>query len=95
MALWPRLGVFRRAGTGGGIPHVADRPGPLELGERLRGEDLGNQAHALVEREGAVGPLCRDDARALLTAVLEGKKAVVREHRGIVMPKGGENAAFM
>ena len=87
------LGIDDVRRTGGRIAGVADGRVAHEPVQHIAGEDLRHQAHAPVDVEGlAVG---RDDARALLSAMLEGVEAVVGQFGGIRMPMDAKDPAVM
>src|SRR5260370_24610958 len=72
---------------------MAHRDRAHQLMENLAGEDLRNQPHAAMRAESpAVG---RDDAGALLPAMLQRVKAVVSQLRGIRMAVNAEDTAVM
>ena len=65
---------------------------PLQI---RRVEDLRNQTHGHVAIERRIRPIGRDDAGALLPAMLEGKESVVGQDGGVGMSKNGKNAALV
>ena len=71
------LGVLPEAGARRRVADVPDGDVARQRGELLLVEDLGDQAHVLVDDDrGALGDR---DARRLLAAVLEGEQTVVGE----------------
>ncbi len=68
---------------------------PFQPVEIRRGKDLGNETHVHMADERRIRPRGRDDARAFLATMLQGKEAVVGENGGIRMAKYGKYAAFM
>jgi hypothetical protein len=81
------LGVGPHRAAGGGVAGVPDRDVPLEGLEGGLVEDLGDQAHVLVDQDlGAVGGR---DARGFLSAMLEGVEPVVGEFGDVLT--GGED----
>lgn len=82
------LGVLPRRAAGGGVAAVAYCEVAAQRRQRALVEDLGYQAHVLVDQQPL--PVGRRDAGRLLPAVLEGIEAVVawrRPHRGAQTPK--------
>ena len=71
------LGVSPLGRPGGGVPRVPDRQRSLECGEDFLVEYLGNQSQFLEHGRGFA--IRCADAGALLSAVLEGEQAEVRE----------------
>ena len=72
-----RLGVLPGAGAGRGVAAVADREVALERAQAALVEDLGDQAHVLVDQEARA--VTGGDARRLLAAVLQRVEAEVGE----------------
>src|SRR6266699_1220020 len=72
---------------------MAHRDRAHQLMEELAGKDLRNQAHAAMRAE--LSALGRDDARALLPAMLERKEPGERQLRGIRMAVNAEDPAVM
>jgi len=74
---------------------MADGACARELGQILVVEDLRDQAHAVVALEFAFLVAMRDDARALLPAMLQGVEAKEGDFRRMGMAEYGENAALI
>ena len=87
-----RLGVLPGARARGGVAAVADGDVADEAGERRLVEDLGDQAHVLVDED--LAAVADGDAGRLLATVLERVQAEVRE-LGDVLARGpdAEHAA--
>ena len=90
-----RLGIGQIARSRRRIAHMADGAGAFQPLQIRRVEDLRNQAHGHVAIERRIRPIGRDDARALLPAMLEGKESVVGQDSGVRVAKDGEDAAFV
>lgn len=90
-----RLRVFDVARAGRRIPHVADGAVALESLQIGGRKHLRHQPHVLARDELTVRTVRGDDARALLSAMLQGEKAVIGQHRNIWMSEHGENAALV
>ena len=88
-----RLRVLEPALARGRIPDVADGGGARQPGERLAAEDVGDVAHA--PRRAQFQPVGRDDAAALLPAVLEGVEPQVGQIRRLGVAVDAEDAAFV
>ena len=58
-------------------------------------EDLRDQPHIHVAHEGRIRARGRDDARALLAAMLQGEEAVIGQHGGVWVAVNGKNAALV
>ena len=90
------LRVQLAVGAGGGVAHVAHGDvAPAQLFQLTVGEDLAHQARVPV---GPKKPVVVDgDAGALLSPVLQGKKAAVDERRQIPLFRrpDAEDAAFL
>ena len=69
-----RLRVLDPAGADRRIADVAERQLALNAGHRLGGEDVADEPRPLAQMEAAV---VRDDPGGVLSAVLNGQKAVV------------------
>ncbi len=78
-----RLRVVPGACAGGGVARVPDRDVALERCQRGLVEDLGDQAHVLVDED--LAAVADRDAGRLLAAVLQGVEAVVGQ-LGDVLP---------
>ena len=89
------LGVFQRAGAGGGITDVADGAIARQGGQLLLVEDLRNESHAVTALELAVLVARDDDARAFLPAMLQGVKTEKSDFRRLGMAKNGEDSALI
>lgn len=74
------LGVDGNARPGRAVAGMGDGHGIVELGNHLFIEDLAHQAHGLVAGNGI--PVTGSDPGRLLTAVLQGEDAKVRQLRG-------------
>ena len=90
-----RLRIFDRARAGRGIAGVPDRAGAFQPLQFRLTEDLRDQAHVVVKLETRAGSVARDDAGALLPAMLQREQPVIGQHRRIRMTEHGENAAFV
>ena len=81
-----RLDVVGGAGAGGGVAHMADRAvAPETLDLAFVGEHLREQAEPAVPDEMAM--VVRDDAGALLSAVLQRVQAEVRQSGRVRCPQ--------
>ncbi len=80
-----RLRVLDRAGAGGRIAGVSDRPPALQLLQLGLTEHLRDQSHPFVNQKRCARPVAGDDARAFLTAMLEREQSVVGQHRRVWM----------
>ncbi len=89
------LRVFDRARSGRRISHVADRPSAGQALEGLRSKDLGNETHSLVNRKRTLRTFGGNNARAFLATMLQRKKAIVHDARGVRMAENGEDTAFV
>src|SRR6185369_10421913 len=88
-----RLRVRELAPARRGVAVVADRDRSAEVLQRATREDVGHEAQSLVLAIlHAVG---RDDAGALLAAVLEGVEPGVGEPRRVLRSPDSENAALL
>ncbi|GHU82270.1 hypothetical protein FACS189468_6300 [Spirochaetia bacterium] len=68
-AAYKGLGIFDAAGPRGGVPHMAHRRGPPDLGQQFGVEHIPHEAHSPAVFNGVImGPR---NPRALLTPVLE------------------------
>ena len=90
-----RLGIGQIARSSRGVAHMADGARAFQPLQIRRVEDLRNQTHGHVAIERRIRPIGRDDARALLPAMLEGKESVVGQDGGVGMSKNGKNAALV
>ena len=89
------LRILGRAGAGRGIAGMPDRPGPFQFFEIVRAKNLGDQAHVLVQNERRTWTVTRDNAGALLAAMLQGEKPVVSQDGRVRMAKNTEKPALM
>ena len=74
---------------------MADRAGAGERLEVLLGEDLGDQAHSLVQAESLSVAAAGGDAGTFLSPMLQREETVVGQVGGILVAVNGEDAAFM
>ena len=89
------LRVFDRAGSGGGITRVSDGTGPFQSGQFILPKYLRHKTHILVLEKSRAGPVARDDSRTLLTAMLQGKQAIISQDRRVRVAEHAEESAFM
>ncbi len=89
------LRVFNRAGSGGRITRVPDGACPFQSGQFVLSKYLRHKAHVFVLEKSRAGPVARDDSRALLAAMLQGKQAIIAQDRRVRMSKHAEQPAFM
>src|SRR4051812_33656377 len=89
------LRIFDRARPGGGIPRVTDGAMAFELLQVLRSEHLRDEAHVFVGDKSCPRTVARDDAGALLAAVLQREQTVVSQDSGVRMPEDAEETAFV
>ena len=89
------LRIRQSAGPGGRIADVTDGAVAFEPFERRRVEDLRYQAHSTMDVERMPEPLAGDDARALLSAVLQREEPVVGQQRRTLVAKDPEDSTFM
>jgi shikimate dehydrogenase len=89
------LGVFQRAGAGGGVADVADGPRAGKFGELVLVEDLGDEAHAVMAAKAAVQFAADHDAAAFLAAMLESVEAEESYFGSVGMAVDGEDAALI
>ena len=68
---------------------------PFQSRQFFLTENLRDQAHVLVLEKCRAGPVARDDARALLAAMLEREQTVIGQHRRVRMAEHAEKSAFM
>ena len=90
-----RLRIRDRAAAGGRVAHMADGTRALQPHEIAPLEDLRHEAHVHMPRKLRAGFPGGDDARALLTAVLEGEETVVGQLRRVWVTEHGEDAALV
>ncbi len=88
-----RLRIPKMGRPHGRVAGVAHGHVPRQIAQRATGEDLRHQSHATVDPELAF--VARDDAGALLPAVLQGIKAVIRQLGGVRMAVNAEHAAVV
>ena len=74
---------------------MADRPSARNTLEGLRSKDLGNETHSLVNCKRTLRTFGGNDARAFLATMLQRKKAIIHDARGVRMPENGEDTAFV
>jgi hypothetical protein len=89
-----RLRVLDARRARGRITRVSDRNGADQVMQHRTGENLRHQSHAAMDPELLSGR-AGDNARALLTAMLEGVEAVVRQFGGVGMTVNAEDTAIM
>ena len=87
------LGVAQVRSPGGRVTGVADSHRAHEVMQDPAIENLRDQSHALVGTE--LLPIARDNASALLAAMLQGVKAVISQLGGIGVAVNAEHAAIM
>ena len=86
------LRIEQRRIAGGGVARVADGERAGNAGQHVGGEDVGDQAHGLVQLQLlAVGG---GDARRFLAAMLQRVQAEVGELGGLGMAVDGHHATF-
>ena len=74
---------------------LLDRTGAGQPLEGLRCKNLGNETHSLVNRKRTLRALGGNNARAFLATMLQRKKAIIHDARGVRMPENGEDTAFV
>ena len=74
---------------------MPDRPRPFQFFQLFLSENLRNQAHALVLEKGLTRAVARDDACALLPAMLQREQSVIGQDRRIWMTKYAKEPALM
>src|SRR5207302_10291904 len=89
------LRILQRARSGGGITGMPDRARPFQFLQLFLSENLGNQPHALMLEEGLTRAVARDDARTLLSTMLQREQPVISQNRRIRMTKYTKEPALM
>ena len=74
---------------------MTDRARPFQFCQFFLSENLRDQSHVLVQKKGCAGTVTRNNARALLTAMLEREQAVISQDRRVWMTEHAEEPAFM
>src|SRR5882757_5774352 len=90
-----RLRVLDRAGAGGRVTRVSDRACTLQPCQFFLAKDLRHQTHVLVHEKAGPWPVACDDPGALLSAMLQRKQTIIRQHRGLRMAEHGEKSALV
>src|SRR4029077_18856102 len=87
---YERLGVLDRAGAGGRVTSVPERACALQSCQFIVTKNLRHQTHVFVHEKAAPGPIACDDPGALLSAMLQRKQAIIRQHCGVRMTEHAE-----
>src|SRR5258708_35184167 len=87
------LSIGKVRGAGGGIARMADGNFSFQVVKNLAFEHLRDQTHAPMVVE--LLAIRRDNAGALLSAMLQGVEAVVCQFSGIGMPVNAEHSTIM
>ena len=87
-----RLGVLASSAADRGIPGVADADRPPEALDILDGEDVTDEAVALLGVEAAV---VRDDASRVLPPVLDGQQALVEVADDVIIAPDSDDSAHV
>lgn len=74
---------------------MTDGARALQTFQFTRPKHLRDEAHVAMELKRRARAVCRDDAGAFLSAMLQGEESVIGEDRGVRMAKDRENAALM
>ncbi len=90
-----RLRIFDRAGAGRRITGVPERACALQPCQFILTENLRDQTHVLMHEKAGPGPIAGDDAGALLSAMLQRKQTIIRQHRGVRMTEHAEKPALV
>src|SRR5262249_42352324 len=77
------------------ITRVSERASTLEPGQFILAKNLRHQTHVLVHEKAGSGPIACDNSRALLTAMLQRKQAVIRQHSGVRVAENAEKSALV
>ncbi len=89
------LRIFDRARARRRVASVADCASALELGQFVLSKDLRYQAHIFVHQKARIRPIARDNPRALLSAMLQGKQTIICQHRRVRMAEHAEKPALV
>ena len=90
-----RLRILDRARACRRVACVSDRACALELRQFFLAKHLRDKTHVFVHQKGCSRTVARDDARALLPAMLQCKQAVVSQHRRVRMTEYTEQSALV
>src|SRR5437764_1614351 len=89
------LRVFDRARAGGRVARVSECTRAFQFFQLSLTKDLRDQAHVLVQNERRAWPVTRDNAGALLAAMLQGEKPVVSQDGRVWMAEHADEPALM
>src|SRR6266481_5221650 len=92
---YERLRVLDRAGAGCRVTGVSKRACALQPCQFVLAKDLRHQTHVLVHEKAGPRPIAGDDSGALLSAMLQRKQTVIRQHRGVRMTEHAEKPALV
>ena len=90
-----RLRILDRAGAGRRITRVPERACTLQPCQFVLAKNLRHQTHVLVHEKAGPRPIACDDSGALLSAVLQRKQTIIRQHRGVRMTEHAEKPALV
>jgi len=90
-----RLRILDRAGAGRRITRVPNRACTLQSGQFFLAKNLRHQTHVLVREKAGPRAIACDDPSALLSAVLQRKQTIIRQHRGVRMAEDAEKPALV
>src|SRR5262245_2209682 len=90
-----RLRILDRTGAGRRITRVPERAGTLQPGQLILTKNLRDQTHVLMHEKAGSGPIACDDSGALLSAMLQRKQTIIRQHRGVRVTEYPKKSALV
>jgi hypothetical protein len=90
-----RLRILNRAGAGRRVTRVPERACTLQACQFFLAKHLRHQTHVFVHEKAGPGPIACDDPGALLSAMLQRKQTIIRQHRGVRMAEHAEKPALV
>src|SRR6266480_7488236 len=90
-----RLRVLDRAGAGRRVTRVPDRACALQSCQFLLAKDLRHQTHVLVHEKAGPRAVACDNPGALLSAVLQRKQTIIRQHCCVRVAEDAEKSALV
>src|SRR5205823_7348684 len=90
-----RLRILDRAGAGRRVTRVPNRACTLQPGQFFLAKNLRHQTHVLVHEKAGPWPVACNDPGALLSAMLQRKQTIIRQHRCFGMTEHAEKPALV
>src|SRR5437762_4255185 len=90
-----RLRILDRACAGRRVTRVPERACTLQPCKFVLAKNLRHQTHVLVHEKAGPRAVACDDPGTLLSAMLQRKQTIIRQHRGVRMTEHAEKAALV